>query len=195
MARRALVGSTKTGNREIRKPLVLGATSMVGRADGWNSATGAWLRRTILERRPVRLVTVALATRWRAHRLGSGDDAQGGLPSEGEVPRSQRQRLLSMLSAGWQAAGASSPDLAGSAEQRDGKGCGQFNSSGNTVQSLVAPSTPNRLVPDTPAHTHDGQRRTSRYRSDIRAQLTGSFHLRRAAVHEGTPLNSSRVTG
>jgi error-prone DNA polymerase len=53
---------TKTGNREIRKLLVLGATSMVYRADGWHSAVGAWLR-TILERRPVRLVTVALANK------------------------------------------------------------------------------------------------------------------------------------
>jgi len=53
---------TKTGNREIRKLLVLGATSMVYRADGWNSAVGAWLR-SVLERRPVRLVTVALANR------------------------------------------------------------------------------------------------------------------------------------
>ena len=53
---------TKTGNREIRRLLVLGATSMVQRADGWNSAVGAWLRK-ILERRPVRLVTVALANK------------------------------------------------------------------------------------------------------------------------------------
>ena len=53
---------TKTGNREIRKLLVLGATSMVFRADGWNSAVGAWLR-SVLERRPVRLVTVALANK------------------------------------------------------------------------------------------------------------------------------------
>ena len=53
---------TKTGNREIRKLLVLGATSMVYRADGWNSAAGAWLR-SVLERRPVRLVTVALANK------------------------------------------------------------------------------------------------------------------------------------
>jgi error-prone DNA polymerase len=50
---------TKAGNREIRKLLVLGATSMVYRADGWNSAAGAWLR-SVLGRRPVRLVTVAL---------------------------------------------------------------------------------------------------------------------------------------
>jgi transposase len=54
--------TTKTGNREIRKLLVLGATSMVYRADGWNSAVGAWLR-SVLERRPVRLVTVALANK------------------------------------------------------------------------------------------------------------------------------------
>jgi len=53
---------TKAGNREIRRLLVLGATSMVYRADGWNSAAGAWLRK-ILERRPVRLVTVALANK------------------------------------------------------------------------------------------------------------------------------------
>jgi error-prone DNA polymerase len=51
---------TKTGNREIRRMLVLGATSMVYRAPKWNSSIGAWLRE-ILERRPVRLVTVALA--------------------------------------------------------------------------------------------------------------------------------------
>jgi transposase len=53
---------TKAGNREIRKLLVLGATSMVGRAEGWHSALGAWLR-DILQRRPVRLVTVALANK------------------------------------------------------------------------------------------------------------------------------------
>jgi transposase len=53
---------TKAGNREIRTLLVLGATSMVYRADGWNSAVGAWLRR-VLERRPTRLATVALANK------------------------------------------------------------------------------------------------------------------------------------
>jgi error-prone DNA polymerase len=53
---------TKAGNREIRKFLVLGATSMVHRAPKWNSAAGSWTR-GILERRPVRLVTVALANK------------------------------------------------------------------------------------------------------------------------------------
>jgi transposase len=53
---------TKTGNREIRKLLVLGATSMVRRAEQWNSAAGTWVR-GLLERRPVRSVTVALANK------------------------------------------------------------------------------------------------------------------------------------
>ena len=53
---------TKAGNREIRTLLVLGATSMVYRAEQWNSAAGAWVR-GLLERRPVRLATVALANK------------------------------------------------------------------------------------------------------------------------------------
>ena len=53
---------TKAGDREIRTLLVLGATSMVSRAGAWNSAAGAWTR-GLLARRPVRLVTVALANK------------------------------------------------------------------------------------------------------------------------------------
>ncbi len=53
---------TKAGNREIGRLPVLGATSMVHRAAGWNSAAGAWTRGA-LQRRPVRLVTVALANK------------------------------------------------------------------------------------------------------------------------------------
>jgi transposase len=53
---------TKTGNREIRRLLVLGATSMVYRAEQWRSAVGQWTR-AVLQRRPVRLVTVALANK------------------------------------------------------------------------------------------------------------------------------------
>jgi error-prone DNA polymerase len=53
---------TKAGNKEIRKLLVLGATSMVYRASQWNSAAGIWVR-DVLERRPVRLATVALANK------------------------------------------------------------------------------------------------------------------------------------
>ena len=54
---------TKVGNREIRQ--VAGAREpprwFTGR-QGWNSAAGAWTR-GVLERRPVRLVTVALANK------------------------------------------------------------------------------------------------------------------------------------
>jgi error-prone DNA polymerase len=53
---------TKAGHSEIRRMLVLGATSMVFRAEKWNSALGAWTR-SALRRRPVRLVTVALANK------------------------------------------------------------------------------------------------------------------------------------
>jgi transposase len=53
---------TKAGNQEIRTLLVLGATAMTYRADGWNSDVGAWLR-NVLERRPFRLATVALANK------------------------------------------------------------------------------------------------------------------------------------
>ena len=53
---------TKAGNREIRRSLVLGATSMVYRAGVWNSAAGAWVR-GVLARRPARLATVALANK------------------------------------------------------------------------------------------------------------------------------------
>jgi error-prone DNA polymerase len=53
---------TKSGNRQIRRLLVLGATSMAYRAPQWNSAVGAWTR-AIQERRPFRLVTVALANK------------------------------------------------------------------------------------------------------------------------------------
>ena len=53
---------TKAGNEEIRTLLVLGATSMVRRAEQWNSAAGAWIR-GVLARRPARLATVALANK------------------------------------------------------------------------------------------------------------------------------------
>ena len=53
---------TKAGNTEIRRLLVLGATSMVRRAAHWNSRAGSWVQ-GVLARRPVRLVTVALANK------------------------------------------------------------------------------------------------------------------------------------
>jgi transposase len=72
---------TKAGNREIRRLLVLGATSMVFRAEHWNSAVGAWLR-GVLERRPMRLATVALANKmariaWAVMTRGETYQAKG----------------------------------------------------------------------------------------------------------------------
>ena len=51
---------TKSGNPVIRSSLVLGATAMVYRAEQWRSAVGAWVR-SLLARRPAKLVAVALA--------------------------------------------------------------------------------------------------------------------------------------
>jgi error-prone DNA polymerase len=88
---------TKTGNREIRKLLVLGATSMVYRAPQWNSVVGAWTR-GVLERRPVRLVTVALANKMARIvwvRLAKGPASRlrlvGG-PGEGLMTRKEVYR-------------------------------------------------------------------------------------------------------
>lgn len=74
---------TKAGNREIRTLLVLGATSMVYRAGRWNSAAGAWVR-GLLERRPVRHVTVALANKmariaWAVMARNEVYRAEGGV--------------------------------------------------------------------------------------------------------------------
>lgn len=42
--------------------LVLGVTSMICQAEKWNTVTGAWLR-SVMERRPTRLASVALANK------------------------------------------------------------------------------------------------------------------------------------
>jgi len=54
---------TKAGNKQIRKLLVIGATSMVHRAEHWDSALGRWTASLLKQGRPVRLVTVALANK------------------------------------------------------------------------------------------------------------------------------------
>jgi error-prone DNA polymerase len=74
---------TKAGNKQIRTLLVLGASSMVHRAEQWNSAVGAWLR-GLLERRPVRLVTLALANKiariaWAVMTRNEVYRAEGGV--------------------------------------------------------------------------------------------------------------------
>ena len=52
----------KMGDGYLRKLLVVGATSVIRRAGSNTSATGAWVR-SLLERKPARVVTVAMANK------------------------------------------------------------------------------------------------------------------------------------
>jgi error-prone DNA polymerase len=83
--RTRLGGITKAGNAEIRRLLVLGATSMVWRATRWDSKAGLRVP-GVLARRPVRLVTVALANKlariaWALMTRGEVYQAQGRAPA------------------------------------------------------------------------------------------------------------------
>ena len=53
---------SKMGNGYLRRLLVVGATSVTRRAPTTNTRTGAWAR-SLLERKPTRLVTVAIANK------------------------------------------------------------------------------------------------------------------------------------
>ncbi|MCL5778982.1 IS110 family transposase [Limibaculum sp. FT325] len=53
---------SKMGNGYLRRLLVVGATSVTRRAPTINTRTGAWVR-SLLERKPPRLVTVAIANK------------------------------------------------------------------------------------------------------------------------------------
>jgi transposase len=53
---------SKMGNGYLRRLLVVGATSVTRRAPTTDSRTGAWVR-SLLERKPTRLVTVAIANK------------------------------------------------------------------------------------------------------------------------------------
>jgi transposase len=53
---------SKMGDRYLRKLLVMGATSVVRRARTSTAATASWIR-ALLERRPARVVTVAMANK------------------------------------------------------------------------------------------------------------------------------------
>ena len=53
---------SKMGNGYLRKLLVVGATSVTRRAANNETRTGAWVR-SLLERKPTRLVTVAIANK------------------------------------------------------------------------------------------------------------------------------------
>jgi error-prone DNA polymerase len=79
---------TKSGNREIRKSLVMGALSMTFRAPQWKSAAGVWTCH-LLESRPVRLVSVALANKiariaWALMTRGEVYHAKGRLVAAAE---------------------------------------------------------------------------------------------------------------
>ncbi len=53
---------SKMGDGYLRKLLVIGSTSVIRRADSNTSATGVWVR-SLLERKPARVVTVAMANK------------------------------------------------------------------------------------------------------------------------------------
>lgn len=53
---------SKMGNGYLRRLLVVGATSVTRRAENTDTRTGAWVR-SLLERKPTRLVTVAIANK------------------------------------------------------------------------------------------------------------------------------------
>jgi len=53
---------SKMGNGYLRRLLVVGATSVTRRAGTNNTQTGAWVR-SLLDRKPARLVTVAIANK------------------------------------------------------------------------------------------------------------------------------------
>ena len=53
---------SKMGNGYLRRLLVVGATSVTRRAPTTDTRTGAWVR-SLLERKPTRLVTVAIANK------------------------------------------------------------------------------------------------------------------------------------
>ena len=161
---------TKTGNREIRKLLVLGATSMAYRADGWNSAVGGWLR-NILERRPVRLVTVALANKMA--RIAWAVMTRKEVYRPKEVSRSQRKRPRDASPLDGRQRAQARLIRQEALNRVMGKTVVK-NSSGNTVSSLVPRARPTDWCL-TRMRTHDGQRHVPRDRPDIRAQLTGSF--------------------
>ena len=50
------------GDGYLRRLLVVGATSVIRRADSNTSATGTWVR-SLRERKPARVVTVAMANK------------------------------------------------------------------------------------------------------------------------------------
>ena len=74
---------SKMGNGYLRRLLVVGATSVIRRAGTDETRTGAWVR-SLLERKPVRLTTVAVANKtariaWAV--LARGENYRAGAPA------------------------------------------------------------------------------------------------------------------
>jgi transposase len=87
---------SKMGKGYLRQLLVVGATSVTRRADTTDTRTGAWVR-SLLESKPTRLVTVAIAnkTARTAWALAcEGRDLQGRTShlNEGGTPRHPKRR-------------------------------------------------------------------------------------------------------
>jgi hypothetical protein len=74
---------SKMGNGYLRRLLVVGAPSVTRRAETNNTRTGVWVR-SLLERKPTRLVTVAIANKTYVTAYGDdeGWDAELGLKTE-----------------------------------------------------------------------------------------------------------------
>lgn len=80
-------GSSKQGNPHLRRLLVIGATAVLRRAGGRLAATssGAWAK-TLLERRPARLASAALANKtariaWAVLAKGAAHHAASPAPA------------------------------------------------------------------------------------------------------------------
>ena len=71
---------SKRGDRYLRRLLVLGATSVVLRVGTNTSATGTWVRGS-LERKPSRVVTVAIANKTHAARPIAPEGRIASLPN------------------------------------------------------------------------------------------------------------------
>jgi transposase len=67
-----LGGISKMGDRYLRKLLVIGATSVIRRARVGNLAAAPWIR-SLLERRPACVVTVAMANKTARTVLARGE--------------------------------------------------------------------------------------------------------------------------
>ena len=76
------------GDRYLRRLLVIGATSVIRRARTSTSVSASWIN-ALLERRPARIVTVAMANK-TAHRLGDPGARRGLSPDRNGLNQDRR---------------------------------------------------------------------------------------------------------